>query len=638
MDKSSVTRPCNAGSLLILGLGSGIFAGLVEGAGLLFFQRVNWARWGPMIHVSGEILWISPIVDVILFLSLALIGSAVARFSSRFPAVRVLVFLLTFFSLYDWLTLTGRLYHRACLLLALGVAAAFARWCGQREKAFLKFGKRATPWILALWIFVFTGMQGGKRLQERNAVAHLPAAAPDAPNVLVIVEDTLRADHVSAYGYARPTSPNFDRLAQQGVRFENAISTTSWSLPSHISLLTGRYQFEHGIGNVQPAPWLGWGRTGLGGFPTLGEMLEQRGYRTGAFSANRTYFSTSLGFGRGFQHFEDYFHSPADMFIRTLYGREFARIYLNRTDRSKVKRALRYFGMNSMLDKDSEGSGNYGGAQGVRKRADVVNHEVLSWIDRENTDHGRNDRGETHPFFAFLNYFDVHYPYGSPPTYPKPEWDHGGRIDEYDASVKYADDALGRLMQALDQRGLSPNTLVIVTSDHGESLGQHGLTYHGQALYRELIHVPLAIFYPGHVPTGVKVQTPITNAAIPATIMDILGARTQQDAFPCPSLSALWQTGGGSDWPDPVSELARNDIADKEDRAAAKIVPTATTGSMKSLVTPQWQFITHESMGDQLYDWARDTAESNNLIHSPEGQTTAARLKSRLENVMRPVK
>jgi len=637
MDKSSGTKPWNASSLLIVGLGSGILAGLVEGTGLLFFQRLNWARWGPMIHVSGEILWISPIVDVILFLSLALICSAVARFSSRLPAVRVLAFLLTFFGVYDWLTLTGRLYHRACFLLALGVAAAFARWCGKRENTFLQFWKRATPWMLAVWILAFGGIQGGKWLQERNAVAHLPAAAAGAPNVLVIVVDTLRADHLSAYGYARPTSPNFDRMAQEGVQFENAVSTASWSLPSHVSLLTGRYQFEHGIGNVQPAPWLGWGSKGLGGFPTLGEVLEQRGYRTGAFSANRTYFSTSLGFGRGFQHFEDYFHSPADMFIRTLYGREFARIYLNRTDKSKVKRALRYFGMISMLDKDSEGSGNYGGAQGVRKRADVVNQELLRWIDRGNPDHGKNDRDETHPFFAFLNYFDVHYPYGGPPTYPKPAWDRGGRIDEYDASVKYADDALGRLMQALDQRGLSPNTLLIVTSDHGESLGQHGLTYHGQALYRELIRVPLLVWYPGHVP-AVKVKTPVTNAAIPATIMDILGAHTQQNVFPSSSLSALWQTGGGTDWPDPLSELARNDIADKEDRAAAKIVPTATTGSMKSLVTPKWQFITHETMGDQLYDWAMDPGESNNLIHAAEGKTAAVDLKSRIENVMRPVK
>jgi arylsulfatase A-like enzyme len=210
----------------------------------------------------------------------------------------------------------------------------------------------------------------------------------------------------------------------------------------------------------------------------------------------------------------------------------------------------------------------------VRKRADVVNQELLSWIDR-----GRNGRGETHPFFAFLNYFDVHYPYGGPPSIPSRMEPPAGSANRYQR--KY-DDSLGRLMQALDQRGLSSDTLVLVTSDHGESLGQHGLTYHGQALYRELIHVPLVIFYPGHVPAGVKVPGPVTNAAIPATIMDILGARTQQNVFPSSSLSALWQAGAGTDWPDPLSELARNDIADKEDRAAAKIVPTATTGSMKS--------------------------------------------------------
>ena len=109
MDKSSVTRPSNASSLLIVGLGSGILAGLIEGVGLLFFQRLNWARWGPMIHVSREIVWISPLVDVALFLFLALICSAVGRFWPRISAVRVLVFLLNFFSVYYWLNLTGRL-------------------------------------------------------------------------------------------------------------------------------------------------------------------------------------------------------------------------------------------------------------------------------------------------------------------------------------------------------------------------------------------------------------------------------------------------------------------------------------------------------------------------------------------------
>ena len=152
--------------------------------------------------------------------------------------------------------------------------------------------------------------------------------------MLVIVIDTLRADHVSSYGYSRPTTPNLDRLAGEGVVFENAIAPSSWSLPSHVSLVTGRYLHDHKVGNVQPEPWLGWGKGGLGGFPTIGEALEQKGYRTAAFSANRTYFSHDLGFGRAFMHFEDYFNSVADCFVRTLYGREFARIYLIRSEKS----------------------------------------------------------------------------------------------------------------------------------------------------------------------------------------------------------------------------------------------------------------------------------------------------------------
>jgi arylsulfatase A-like enzyme len=478
--------------------------------------------------------------------------------------------------------------------------------------------------MVAAWILVFAGIQGGRWLHERNAVAHLPAVSAGTPNVLVMVVDTLRADHVSSYGYARPTTPNFDRLAQQGVRFENAISPCSWSLPSHVSLLTGRYQFEHGVGSVQPEPWLGWGDNGLGGLPTLGEALEQRGYRTGAFSANRTYFSRDLGFGRGFLHFEDYFQSPSDAFVRTLYGREFARIYLKRSEHSLVKRILRRFGFTSLLDQDAEGSGSYGGAFGVRKRADIVNQEVLDWIDRD----------RQRPFFAFLNYFDVHDPYGGPRAYPKPSWPQQSDVDAYDDGTKYVDDFIGRLMEELGRRGLAQNTLVIITSDHGEALGQHHLRTHGKALYWEQIHVPLAIWYPGHVPAGVTVKQPVTNASIPPTVMDLLGDGARS-AFPPSSLSALWQTGGVPHWPDPLSELARNAISDKEDQAARTLVPTASTGAMKSLVTSQWQLITHETLGDQLYDWVLDPAESNDVVHAPDGQATAGGLKSRMDDVMK---
>lgn len=621
--RSSLLHP-PAATFLAVGIWFGVATGLVEGFGLLLFQRINSARWGPMIHVSEEIIWISPLVDLGFFLLPALIVGVVGRLIPRLPAMRVLIFLLAFLSVYDWLTLTGRLYYRACLLLALGVAAAFSRWFHSHESAALQFWRRTVPWMLAALVLTGVGIQGSNWLREREAVAHLPTAAPGSPNVLVIVVDTLRADHLSSYGYARPTSPNLDRLAQQGVLFENALSTCSWSYPSHVSLLTGRYEFEHGLGKIGRMPLFGSG-PGMGGYPTLGEALEQRGYRTGAFSANRTFFTRDLGFWRGFTHFEDYFQSPADMFVRTLFGREFARIYLTRSDKSKVKRAARALGLESLLDPDSEGSGPYGGAQAVRKRAPEVTRELLQWID--------GDRRQ-HPFFAFLNYFDVHFPFGGPRSYPKPGWEQNTVIGQYDSGIKYVDDALAQLMSELGKRGLTQNTVVVITSDHGEALGQHAMTFHGRALYREQIHVPLIFWYPDHLPAGMRVPTPVTNAAIPATMMELLDPKATAE-FPGPALPALWNgTQAGRNWPIPLSELAQNRYLGKEDASADRLVPTATTGPMKSLVTLRWHLITHKELGEQLYDWAADSSELNNLVSTPEGRTEASKLTSQLADIL----
>jgi len=429
--------------------------------------------------------------------------------------------------------------------------------------------------------------------------------------------DTLRADHLSSYGYSRPTSPEIDRIASQGVLFENAIAPCSWSLPSHASLLTGRAPSEHGMQNVQAMPWPGWREKSLSGYPSLGEVLRHRGYRTGAFSANRIYFTRNVGLGRGFIHFEDYFDSVGDSFVRTLYGREFARLYLNRSENSKVTRALRYLGLESWLDKDSEGSGDVGGAYGVRKRASAVNQELMQWIDRD----------RQHPFFAFLNYLDVHYSYGGPPGYPKPDWDRGSTVDEYDAGLKYVDDYIGRLLRDLERRE-ARNTIVVITSDHGESLGAHGLSYHGAALYRELIQVPLIISYPQQIPKGLRVAVPVSITGIPGTVMDLLADR-EPGVFPGPSLSALWKSQNQqTNWPYPISELAQTDIIVPADRVVEGKIPIATNGWMKSLVAPRWHLITHEKFGHQLYDWTNDPKESNNLIDSPEGRATALRLAS----------
>ena len=603
----------------MVGLWFGIVTGLVEGTGLLVFQRINWARWGAIMHVSREILWISPLVDGISYLVVATGVFLISRLSKSIPPFRGLIFVLAFLSTYDFLTLPDRLHHLASLVLAAGVAVNFSRWIGKREAASLRFWKRSTPWAVTLLVIVFTAVQGGKYLREPRDAAKLPAAAPGSPNVLVIVVDTLRADHVSSYGYRRPTTPEIDTLASQGTLFENAISTSSWSLPSHVSLLTGRYVFEHGVGNVEPMRWWGGSGSSFRGFPTLGEELERSGYRTGAFSANRVYFSHTLGFGRGFLHFEDYFDSLSDALVRTLFGREFARIYLSRSDKSLVRRTLLAWGFTSILDRDTEGWGGPGGARSVRKRASEVNEETLRWIDRD----------RQRPFFAFLNYIDVHNPYGPPATSAKPAWDTGSDIDQYDAGAHYADENTGQLMRELERRGLANNTMVVITSDHGESLGDHGLVYHGAALYWELIHVPLIVWYPGHVPAGLRVTQPVTNSAIPATIMDLLSSIRQ--TFPGPPLSAFWKNREKiRNWPDPLSELPQTEIITPEDRMVEGKIPIATNGEMKSLVTPRWHLIVHQKLGEQLYDWVDDPGESTDGIRQSGNQAMAVSLVSEL--------
>jgi arylsulfatase A-like enzyme len=291
-------------------------------------------------------------------------------------------------------------------------------------------------------------------------------------------------------------------------------------------------------------------------------------------------------------------------------------------------------GMDSWLDQDAEGSGSVGGAFGIRKRASIVNDETLRWIDRD----------RQRPFFVFLNYFDVHSPYGGPRTYPKPEWKQAGStelplkdrplIDKYDDGVKYVDDFIGQLMKQLEQRGLMGNTLVVITSDHGESLEQHGLPYHGHGLYRELIRVPLIFWYPGHIPGGVRVTAPVTNSAIPATVADVLGWGAE-GGFRGPGLDAAWNGQAMTDWPSPLSELSQNIFLTKQDKGIDPRIPTAVSGPMKSMATAQWHLIVHEKLGEQVYEWERDPGEIKDLIDTPEGRAAAAELRARIDALVR---
>jgi arylsulfatase A-like enzyme len=638
-------------NLVALAIWLGIFTGLVEGCLLIIFQRLNWRDWGRMLHVSAPVIWISPLIDLLLFGMVACVVAAVARVFPKIPSFATTVFCLAFLTMYDWLTCIGRLRHWSCFLLAVGLASVFTRWAARNEIRVLRFWRRTVPALVCVLLVAFAAIHWRSEWRERRELSRLPSPAAGAPNVLVVVFDTLRADHVSAYGYARETSPNIDRLAREGVLFENAIAPAPWSLPSHVSLLTGKYQFEHGMGDVPEMSVTGLRPQAMNGSETLAETLEQHGYRTGAFSANRTYFSANLGFYKGFSHFEDYYDSAADCFVRTLYGREFARVYLTRSDRSGPRRLIRWLGWESLLDKDDEGAAP-GGTQGVRKRAPEVNREMLRWID--SSPHNR-------PFFAFLNYFDVHHRYGGPVSFHGP-WGGGEKqvarpadhsqendpaslgmtedknereqvINQYDDGIKYDDNALGDLLRDMEKRGLLENTVVVITSDHGESLGEHHIAYHGESLYREQVWVPMVFWCPGRVPAGSRVLAVVSNASIPATVMSVLKLNPVED-FRRPLLAALWTSLTSNASVGAISEVAQIYPTAAEDLISEKFVPTAMQGAMKSLTTDRWQLITHERLGNQLYDYTADPHELKDVFRAADSQEIVGKLMFELRSKM----
>jgi arylsulfatase A-like enzyme len=452
-----------------------------------------------------------------------------------------------------------------------------------------------------------TPPQGGPQTQPGNA-GNLLATLPDRPNILFIVIDTLRADHVSSYGYERPTSPTIDRLAQEGVLFETAISTAPYTAPSHASLLTGRYPHEHGVQWVTRRPVFD------GRYPTLPELLRARGYRTAAFSANQYWFTREQGFGQGFIRFEDTFRSPVKMAMRTVYGRQIE---------------------DAIIKNISE---DYP----WRTRASGINSSVLRWLKQD------LDR----PFFAFLNYFDVHDPYFPPRSYRgkfsalenpggivnsyqnrfNPELTPQqiqNEIDAYDGAISYVNDHIAQLLTQIRDLGLGDNLLVIITSDHGEAFGEHGTFLHPNSVYLEEIHVPLVLWQPGQIPAGVRVPQPVTIASLPATIMDLVD-QEGQDIFPNQSLARFWEHPEAlPDSPFPLVEM--------EHWPWMYVKAPSSQGAMRSLVSSEYHYIEHDTLGAELYDWRHDPQEKRNLAETREGRAKIEQFRGVLEKNHRRV-
>jgi arylsulfatase A-like enzyme len=322
------------------------------------------------------------------------------------------------------------------------------------------------------------------------AVAVLSACsrAPSAPPSLLLISiDTLRADHLGCYGYARETSPNLDALATRSIRFANVLSTTSWTLPAHATLLTGLYPGEHGAQTDQLAlpP----------SAPTLATVLGARGWETFA-ATSHVYLGPRFGFARGWSAFD---HAAAEEAAHVPVAHKVVDSALRWLD-GRAERQRPFFMWLHVFDPHWDYS--------PPSPFDTL-------FDPEYTGTQKGDHDSLRPYIRAL---------ADGPIPPLARRDLEHLIALYDGEIRFVDHELGRLLGELEARGLLEGTLVAVTSDHGEEFMEHGsIEGHQWTLHDEVVRVPLLLKLPGDTHAGLVVDEPVSLVGVPGTLLDLLG-------------------------------------------------------------------------------------------------------------------
>jgi arylsulfatase A-like enzyme len=599
---------------MILAAWFGLVTGLVE-LGLLQ-ARNHFSGWSSLsaLQISRHYTWMIPSANFVVFAAVGVCLSLLARVWPR-DSARISHLLLTFLAFLALLLTIPGLYKFACLALAAGLSNVTIRLIPEHSSRFRRFVAASLP-VLFVVVAAHVAWKGTVALaEERWARTWLPASRPGAPNVLLVVMDTVRADRLSVHGYHRDTTPNLARLARGGIVFEQARSTAPWTLPAHASLFTGRWPRETGAGAERPLD---------GSLPTLAEFLSRQGYLTAGFVANTYYCNSWFGLDKGFARYEDFYDEDLVVsFAETLRC-------------SALGRSLVQL-MRMPL-----------GTQRRRKDAAQIRTDFLDWLAEQ--EGGR-------PFFAFLNLFDAHTPYllpegdhkhfGLRPEGPAEvallhEWDRRSKRDiperdrnlvndAYDDCIGYIDSELGKLFDELDRRGILENTLVIVTSDHGEEIGEHGLYGHGKSLYAQELHVPLVILSPRGRAPALKVTDAVSLRDIPATVADLLG-HAGASPFPGRSLARYWRRGSAAS--DPRDGVAFSEVALRDKVRNSPNRPPAWRGPMQSLVAEGKSYIRNADGREELFDLATDPTESRDLAGSPGTEALLARLRPELDRLI----
>jgi arylsulfatase A-like enzyme len=620
-------------SLLLLSAWCGIVAGLLEVGAIVI--RKEMFDPNHLYGMSRHFVWLIPVTNLGVFLVLGLFGWIAGLawpcrgrwlFARTLCALVLLPMVLIAFP---------RIYTLAWLALTLGLATWIVPFLASNPRRFRRFVQVSFPVALMTLLFLGTSPWITDRIKQSRERAR-PLPPPGSPNLLLIVLDTVAASHLNLYGYQRATSTTLVELAERGIRFDSAQAPSSWTLPSHATIFTGRWMHELSVGWLNPLDET---------YPTLAEVIGDKGYATAGFVANTMYCASDTGLSRGFTHYEDFifpeFTAPKTAVLVNRVLAVFGKILPFVEDRPSLAGLQPYVqGLWRSLVFD-------------RKGAATVNRELLAWLSRR-TEPAR-------PFFAFLNYSDAHTPYelstGRIHRFGVAQPDERQRemirrwgdldkirlasrdlpfaVDAYDDCIADLDEQLGKLLDKLRRRGVLDRTWLIITADHGESFGEHaGVFCHGTSLYQTELHVPLLIVPPGGNSTKQVVEETVSLRDLAATIVDVLGLEAGPP-FPGSSLARYWD--GRSAAPPPPRASS--------DLALSEVVP-GFAGNVDSYGLPKkswplgalndgdWSYIRGEgNVHEELFRVSKDAREQHNLARVPAAQPILERMRQTLDRL-----
>jgi arylsulfatase A-like enzyme len=616
---------------LILSAWCGLISGLFEVA--TFVVRKQFFDRNHLYGTSQHFVWLIPAADLCIFLALGVISCLAVLAWPRHAkqlAPRVLCAMTILPSL---LVAFPQVYGLAWMVVAVGIATWLVPVIERHAVGFRRYVRLSLLGIAGLVPIAAAVVWGKDQIDDwHRRMQPMPLAG--SPNVVLIVLDTVVADHLGLYGYGRPTSPTLDELARIGIQFQGAQATSSWTLPSHASLFTGHWPHE------LSANWL----TPLDrAKPTLAEFLGSRGYATAGFVANTLYCASDSGLGRGFATYRDFIFprmtvfKPSVLVDRLVAGVQTIEQFIEDwLDIDVLRPAVQRLWWLCTAD---------------RKDAMTLSREFLDWLSLR--------RQPERPFFAFLNFYDAHYPYQLPESGihrfgmgPRDSresamiqnwWPLDKRglsaqeiafaQDSYDDCIAHLDEQLGILVDELGQRGVLEKTWLIIVADHGESFGEHaGVFCHGTSLYQTELHVPMLFIPPIPARFARAVKETVSLRDLAATVVDVVELEADSP-FPGTSLARFWKETSRAAPPDraadtqALSEVVPNDPIKNPYRSRL----LAPEWPLAALVEGDWSYIRREGeVQEELYDLRRDATEAHNLASAPDVQPRLDQMRKSL--------